>query len=175
MTAKIIVVDDDSVFRKRLVQALSDRNYSAFEAENIESAISINNSERPSYGIIDLKMPGANGLDVIKELIEKNPSIKLLMLTGYGSIATAVEAIKLGAINYLNKPASIEMILKNLSEEKSEINSAVPSLEEVEWEHINRVVNECSGNITKAARVLGLHRRSLQRKLLKNCPISFSK
>ncbi len=125
--------------------------------------------------LLDLKMPGLTGLDLIQDIKKLDSTIAVIILTGYGSIATAMQALKLGADHYVSKPADAEQILEayaDLSRGSHEKHTptTVPSLARVEWEHIHRVLSDCSGNITQAARLLGIHRRSLQRKLSKYPP-----
>lgn len=184
--ASILVVDDDAIFRTRLVRALSSRGYHTAEAGDVDSAIAQARQVKPARAIIDLRMPGKSGLDLISALMEIDESIQILVLTGYGSIATAVEAVRRGAIDYLNKPVDTEQILAvfdrktptaasssaaSAATSTSAVNDAKPSLARVEWEHIQRVLSDCGGNISEAARQLGIHRRSLQRKLSKLPPL----
>ena len=131
---------------------------------------------RPDWALIDLKMPGKSGLDLIREAKEFQPLLKIVVLTGYGSIATATEAVKLGAHYYLPKPADVDDILNAFEKDSGLTNASrqtdfeVPSLARAEWEHIQRVLNDCDNNITAAAHKLGIHRRTLQRKLYKYAP-----
>jgi two-component system response regulator RegA len=123
--------------------------------------------------VVDLRMPGGSGLDLVRDLRRVSPRVRVIVLTGYGSIATAVEAIRRGAENYLPKPADADDILTALSRGGSQPEdgaSEAPSLARAEWEHIHRVLADCDGNISEAARRLGIHRRSLQRKLQKYAP-----
>jgi len=173
----ILVVDDDEVFRDRLVRALNARGLIATGAADGASARAHAQLDSPEMAVVDLRMPNDHGLDLVRDLIAIDPAIRILVLTGYGSIATAVEAIRLGAVHYLQKPADANEILRALrGESSSETDSpsyvpldadSVPSLARVEWEHIERVMRDCDNNISKAARLLGIHRRSLQRKLSK--------
>ncbi len=172
----ILLVDDDEVLRARLKMALNDRGYQVGDAPNKEEALEIAKTLNPQGAIVDLKMPGEGGLSVVKALKELDPDIQVVILTGYGSIATTKEAIQLGAVDYLTKPADADQILAALKgmrivsdEPTDELNKA-PSLARVEWEHIQRILHDCDGNVSRAARVLGIHRRSLQRKLYKNPP-----
>jgi len=172
----ILVVDDDATFRTRLVRALTSRGYETFEAGDVDSAIARAKQLKPARAIVDLRMPGKSGLDLISALIEIDEEIQILVLTGYGSIATAVEAVRRGAIDYLNKPVDTEQILAVFDREHAtasatDVTEAKPSLARVEWEHIQRVLSDCGGNISEAARQLGIHRRSLQRKLSKLPPL----
>lgn len=165
----ILVVDDDEAFRSRLVRAFRDRGLEARGACDVEEAIGLARQESPELAVVDLRMPGRSGLDLVRELLAIDPATAVIVLTGYGSIATAVEAIRLGACNYLPKPADADEILAAFERRPGEAAPApqVPSLARAEWEHINRVLADCGGNISQAARLLGLHRRSLQRKLAK--------
>lgn len=170
-----LVVDDDAAFRGRLVRALETRGLKAFAASNGADALELAATAKPQAAIVDMRMPGGmSGLDVVKELSARHPEMEIVVLTGYGSIATAVEAVRLGAINYLQKPLDTEQILAAFEEKEGEgAHGAAdtPSLARVEWEHIQRVLADCEGNISLAARRLGLHRRSLQRKLSKLPPL----
>ena len=175
-TESILIVDDEEYFRERLARALTRRNYEVRQAGNYSEAIEIIKTDRPDRGIFDLRMPGPSGLELVRMAIEVNPLMKIVVLTGYGSIATATEAIRLGAINYLAKPADTEEILAAFHDEKKveaappQNDIETPSLARVEWEHINRVLADCGGNISAAAKRLNIHRRTLQRKLLKFPP-----
>ena len=167
----VLVVDDDQVFRTRLGKAFQDRSFEVRTAESAEEAIRLARQDSPEYAVVDLRMPGASGLEVVRELHAIDPATAIVMLTGYGSIATAVEAVRAGAVHYLSKPVDIDQILaafEGKAAPESADSSSVPSLARVEWEHIQRVLNDCEGNISRAARLLGLHRRSLQRKLSKD-------
>jgi two-component system response regulator RegA len=167
----VLVVDDDDVFRTRLGKAFQDRGFEVRTAPDAAHALRLAGQESPEYAVVDLRMPGASGLEVVRELHSIDPATVIVMLTGYGSIATAVEAVRAGAIHYLSKPVDIDQILaafggKAAADAGGEVG--VPSLARVEWEHIQRVLSDCDGNISRAARLLGLHRRSLQRKLSKD-------
>ncbi len=168
----ILVVDDDETFRSRLCRAFEDRGFEVRSAASPAEARSLAGEESPEWALVDLRMPGGSGLDLVRELKAIDPATSIVVLTGYGSIATALEAVRLGATHYLTKPADVEEILKAFERSSSpdmpvEAPEEVPSLARAEWEHINRVLTDCGGNISKAARLLGLHRRSLQRKLSK--------
>jgi len=174
----IVVVDDDDFFRNRLSKALEKRGFTAYAAANYEEAMATIRQHSPSLAIVDLKMPGKSGLDLIRDLQRENHPIRIVVLTGYGSISTAVDAVKLGAVSYISKPADVDEILRAFQAPERPEEEAiyqddiqVPSLARAEWEHINRVLQECGGNITKTAEKLGIHRRSLQRKLLKFPPM----
>lgn len=172
--ASVLIVDDDETFRTRLVRAFQAREFEAQGARDGESAIALAKKESPEYAVVDLRMPGISGLDVVRELKAIDAMTNIVVLTGYGSIATALEAVRLGATHYLTKPADVDDLLaaferanKAPTEPVTIEPKSVPSLARAEWEHINRVLTDCGGNISQAARLLGLHRRSLQRKLSK--------
>jgi two-component system response regulator RegA len=167
----VLVVDDDDVFRTRLGKAFQDRGFDVRTAHSAAEAIRLAQQDSPEFAVVDLRMPGASGLEVVRELHAIDPASVIVMLTGYGSIATAVEAVRAGAVHYLSKPADIEQILLAFAGRTATASGStleVPSLARVEWEHIQRVLSDCDGNISQAARLLGLHRRSLQRKLSKD-------
>ncbi|HZZ42994.1 MAG TPA: response regulator [Tepidisphaeraceae bacterium] len=171
---KFLVVDDDAAFRTRLLKALEMRGLEAHGAANGGEALELAATAKPQAAIVDLRMAGGmGGLEVIKSLAEKYPEMQIVVLTGYGSIATAVEAVRLGAINYLQKPLDTDEILAAFDKEGDggHGGAETPSLARVEWEHIQRVLADCEGNISLTARRLGLHRRSLQRKLGKLPPL----
>ena len=171
-----LIVDDDDVFRLRLCRAFRDRGWDASEANCGEAALRLAKHHSPDLAIVDLRMPGISGLDVVRELHELDETMCIIMLTGFGTIGTAVTATKLGASHFLSKPTDVEQILITYRKlaEGADLASpdGVPSLARVEWEHIQRVLEDCGGNISQAAKLLGLHRRSLQRKLLKYPPLS---
>jgi two-component system response regulator RegA len=175
--AKFLVVDDDAVFRARLVKALAARGHAAQGAGTVDEAIEVARDFKPNRAVVDLKMPGGkSGLDLVPDLVARHPGVRVVVLTGYGSIATAVEAVRKGAINYLSKPADADQILAAFDTDgengsAAEGSEGIPSLARVEWEHIQRILADCDGNISQAARRLGIHRRSLQRKLGKLPPV----
>ena len=170
----VLVVDDDEVFRSRLVRAFVERGFDARGASDYQAALDTAQVDSPEYAVVDLRMPGKSGLDVVRALKTLDPTTNIVVLTGYGSIATAIEAVRLGATHYLTKPADVDDILAGFARahtppgEVPEMSHEVPSLARAEWEHINRVLADCGGNISQAARLLGIHRRSLQRKLAKH-------
>jgi two-component system, response regulator RegA len=171
----VLVVDDDEIFRNRLCRALRDRGCEAHEVPRPEETLDLARSVSPDLVLLDLKMPNIGGLDLIQAIKKLDSTITVIILTGYGSIPTAMQALKLGADSYLGKPADTDQILTAYRELESGITgkttpATVPSLARVEWEHIQRVLSDCSGNITQAAKLLGIHRRSLQRKLSKYPP-----
>lgn len=172
----IVLVDDEELFRNRLAVALKRRGFVVYEAGNFDEAVTLLATIRPDMALIDLRMPGRSGLELVSEVKRLQPKIRIVVLTGYGSIATASQAIKLGALNYLPKPADVDEILQAFSQDDdlaitiSSEELTPPSLARVEWEHIQRVLTDCDGNISEAARKLNIHRRSLQRKLFKFAP-----
>jgi len=173
MTSKnsIIVVDDDIVFCDALARSLIKRNYEVVVAYNLSELQAISNLSDIKFGIVDLRLGEDSGLKVIKYLLDANPDMNILMLTAYASIATTVEAIKLGAKNYLTKPASIEEILEKLTVQAASLETPIEdshlSVKRLEWEHLQKVLLEHNGNVSAAARALNMHRRTLQRKLQK--------
>jgi two-component system response regulator RegA len=175
--ASILVVDDSRLFRERLGQAFRDRGFVVAVAAGFDEAMQQARLARPRLAVVDLRMPGRSGLELVRELMQLDPSMRVLVLSGFGSIATAVDAIKLGAVNFLPKPADVDEILAAFersdvalpAETTCELSDA-PSLARAEWEHIHRVLADCDGNISETARRLGIHRRSLQRKLRKRAP-----
>lgn len=172
MTPPILLVDDDDRFRERLARAFSDRGIEVLQASDRDGALAIARTRVIERAVVDLRMPGAHGLRVLRELLELHPAAAIVILTGFFSIATTVDAIRLGARDYLVKPCDADRILGAFEREAGEIDEAAlqletPSLARIEWEHIERVLRECGGNISKTARVLGIHRRTLQYKLSK--------
>lgn len=162
-----MICEDDDVFRRRLARSLRDRGFSVFESTSAEEGLEVAQEFQPEATIIDIRMPGKGGLWGIQQLLELNSEMKIVVLTGFGTITTAIDAVKLGAINYLTKPTTVEALLQAFdpNEKTSSAEESLPSLDEVQKEYINRVVTEFSGNVSKAAKALGLHRRSLQRML----------
>ena len=167
----MLLVDDDPIFLQILTRAMKKRGFEIFSAENEKDALELNEQHRLDYAVIDLKLEHSSGLQLLSKINGRNGKTKVLVLTGYSSIATAVEAIKLGAVNYLCKPANADEILQALNgltnTDDREISATPPSVNRLEWEHIQKVLQENEGNISATARALGMHRRTLQRKLLK--------
>ena len=170
---KLLVVDDDQVWLNQLSRAMTRRGLLVFEAQSVEKALNIITKEKFDYGVIDLRLDDGDGLEIISELRKLNPNSKSIILTGFGNIANAVSAIKLGAVDYLAKPANIEDIISSLFVEKDE---KVPPPEQpmsanrIRWEHIQRVYELCDKNVSETARRLKMHRRTLQRILSKRAP-----
>ncbi len=170
MSQTILIIDDDDVFAQTLKRSFTRRGYEAWTANNISEARE-HFAKQPCFAVIDLKIDDESGLSALNLLIEKSPETKALILTGYSSISTAVKAIKLGAQNYLCKPANTDEIIKALTNPDTTTDTIIEdnpiSVDRLEWEHIQRVLNEHDGNISATARALNMHRRTLQRKLQK--------
>lgn len=165
--SSILLCDDDEPFRRRLGRSLRDRQLRVFEACTADEAIENIEQYDPEGVVTDLRMPGESGLWLVGEICKRKPGMKIVVLTGFGSIATALDAVRLGAINYLTKPVTADALLAAFVPADPHLNNPVPipSLEEMELEYVNRVLAEHDGNVTQAAKALGLHRRSLQRKI----------
>ncbi len=173
----LLLVDDDATLRERLARALRERGYEVATAGGAYAAYELAQATPPDAIVLDLKMPDISGIEALRELLQIAPKARVLMVTGYGSIATALEAVRMGAWDYMTKPVDADQIVAALLRDPHAVEAKdAPveqdphSLEWMEWEHIQRVLTECDGNISKAAQVLGLHRRSLQRKLQKYPP-----
>ena len=171
---KLLVVDDDDAFRESMELEFTDRGYQVLGASDHRSALGLAAVHRPQFAVIDLRLGGERGLEVLADLVERLPGIRSVVLTGYGSIATAVEAIKLGAYHYLTKPVDPDELERAFEKEDGDPTVDVPdnppSLARHEREYIAYVLAATGGNISEAARRLGLHRQSLQRKLRKYPP-----
>jgi len=171
MTAlTMLLVDDDERLRERLGQAFAERGLNVLLADSHAAAIALARAHAIDRAVVDLRMPGPHGLTVVQDLVGLHPEIEIVVLTGYGSIATAVEAMRHGARDYLTKPANADRILAAFDTEPEptqELELNIPSLAKLEREHIERVLRECNGNVSRAARALGVHRRTLQYKLAK--------
>ena len=168
----ILLVDDDEVFLSVLSRAMERRGFSVRCASSVAAAIELASLDPPQYAVLDLKMPGESGLVLIEKLLDLDKETRIVVLTGYASIATAVEAIKLGAVHYLAKPARAEEIVAALQRDaegdvSAEVSEEPMSVDRLEWEHIQSVLAEHGGNISATARSLNMHRRTLQRKLAK--------
>ncbi|MFI3188756.1 two-component system response regulator [Crenothrix sp. D3] len=168
---RLLLVDDDVTFCMVLKSALEKRNYEVLVANDVSSGILLAEQNLPEYAVIDLRIGYESGLELVKALIALDDNTQIVMLTGFASIATAVEAIKLGAVHYLTKPANADEIVHALN--KNDGDSAVSisenplSVKRLEWEHLQKVLMQHEGNISAAARALNMHRRTLQRKLEK--------
>lgn len=169
-SATLLLVDDDTTFCKVLSSALGKRGFCVSVAHSVEEAIPLAEANPPEYAVVDLKMGGAPGLALVKVLHALDPNTRIVVLTGYASIATAVEAIKLGATQYLSKPANADEIVAafgHAANSDAPIKAQPTQIENLEWEHIQRVLREHNDNISATARALNMHRRTLQRKLAK--------
>lgn len=167
----ILILDDDVDFCSALAQSLSPRGWNAVVANDIHSALQLAREFQPNRAIVDLRIGNESGLQAVSDLKSILPDIEIIVLTGYSSIATAVEAIKLGAVHYLTKPASISEISaafgKKAGDPDTEVEPQSPSIKRLEWEHIQQVLTRHNGNLSATARELNMHRRTLQRKLQK--------
>jgi len=166
----LLLADDDVIFCQVLSRALEKRGYAVTVVHSVEQALPLAAANPPEYAVVDLKMSGASGLVLIQSLHELDPATRIVVLTGYASIATAVEAIKLGATQYLSKPANADEIVNAFGHSATSglpLNTQPSSVNRLEWEHIQRVLQENQGNISATARALNMHRRTLQRKLSK--------
>lgn len=170
---RVLLIDDDEVFVRVLARALGARGLSVATAGCRADALTAARELRPEYVVLDLKLGDDNGLALIPELLELDPEVRILLLTGYASIATAVEAIKRGGWDYLAKPVDADQVVQAMRIRAHAAGApsapvfATPPLKRLEWEHIQRTLAECDGNVSEAARRLGMHRRTLQRKLSK--------
>ncbi|MBL6724028.1 MAG: response regulator [Rubripirellula sp.] len=174
--SSILLVDDTFVLRERLSVAMQQRGFRVETAGNFEQAIEVFQLRPTELAVLDLRMPGQSGLELLRALLKINPQTRVIMLSGFGSIPASIDAVRAGAVNFLSKPADADDILSAFVRGDSPavpegaIAFPAPSLARNEWEHIHRVLSDCGGNISEAARRLGIHRRSLQRKLRKRAP-----
>ena len=173
MNKELIIVDDDFPFRERLSRSMQKKGFNVENFSNSLETIKRISVKKFDYAIVDMRLEDGSGLELIKKMKEKNPNTKSLLLTGYGNIATAVAAIKSGAIDYLPKPAEVDQIYDALTSSK-DILPPPPenpmSADRIRWEHIQRVFIQCSRNVSETARRLRMHRRTLQRILNKHAP-----
>ena len=171
LARSLLLVDDDEVFRCRLARAFRDRGWDVREAGDLDSALRTAEEDTPEYVVVDLRLPDGSGLEVVRRLKTLDATTTVVVLTGYGSIATALDALRLGAAHYLTKPAAVDDLVTGFARAAAgpdDVPVASPDpTADTPWEHINRVLADSGGNISEAARRLGLHRRSLQRKLAK--------
>jgi two-component system response regulator RegA len=169
----LMLCDDDEAFARRLARAMERRGFMPEIAMTVAEGRSIARSRPPAYAVIDLRLEDGNGLDVVEELRECRPDARIVVLTGYGAIATAVAAVKIGATDYLSKPADaddIEAALLSRRDDKPKPPENPMSADRVRWEHIQRVFELCDRNVSETARRLNMHRRTLQRILAKRSP-----
>ena len=169
----LLIVDDDNPFRERLARAMEKKGFIVTQAEGVKKGIDCVNITKPAFAVIDLRLADGNGLEVVKEIQNLNTNSRIIMLTGYGNISTAVAAIKQGAIDYLAKPADADDVEKALladPNKKAKPPENPMSADRVKWEHIHRVFELCNRNVSETARRLKMHRRTLQRILSKRSP-----
>ena len=169
----LLIVDDDNPFRERLARAMEKKGFAVSQAQGVKAGIESVKSIKPAFAVVDLRLGDGNGLEVVKEIQTSNPESRIIMLTGYGNIPTAVAAIKEGAIDYLAKPADAEDVEKALLADpktKAQPPENPMSADRVKWEHIHRVFELCNRNVSETARRLKMHRRTLQRILSKRSP-----
>jgi len=169
----ILILDDDAAFRQRLARAMERRGFEPVQAATVAEGLGVARSRPPAFAVVDLRLEDGNGLDVVEALREIRPDSRVIVLTGYGAIATAVAAVKIGAVDYLAKPADaddIEKALLSTGEDKPAPPENPMSADRVRWEHIQRVFELCDRNVSETARRLNMHRRTLQRILAKRSP-----
>jgi two-component system response regulator RegA len=169
----LLIVDDDRPFRERLVKAMERRGFEVRAAESIAEGITAVKTTPPAYAVLDLRLLDGSGLDIVPVLREARPEARIVILTGYGNIATAVSAVKAGAVDYLAKPADADQIEAALLARSGELPPPPDkpmSADRVRWEHIQRVFEQCNRNVSETARRLNMHRRTLQRILAKRAP-----
>ena len=172
----ILLVDDTLVLRERLSMAMQQRGFRVETAANFDEAVAVFQARPTDLAVLDLRMPGRSGLELLRKLLQLKPDTRVIILSGFGSIPASIDAVRAGAVNFLSKPADADDILTAFvrgdlpSVPDGAVAFPAPSLARNEWEHIHRVLSDCGGNISEAARRLGIHRRSLQRKLRKRAP-----
>jgi two-component system response regulator RegA len=173
---RLLLVDDDEVFRERLAQALRQRGQDVVTAADGPEAMRAAGRGKWTAAVVDLRMPGMTGTELVPELLRVQPELRVVVLTGYGSIASAVEAMRLGAHNYVSKPADADDVLAAVTGDARRIDAPAgeeappPTLARAEWEHIQRILSDTGGNVSETARRLGITRRTLQLKLKKYPP-----
>lgn len=169
----LLIVDDDKAFQQRLARSMEKRGFLTETADGVRDAVTKISSNAPAYAIVDMRLEDGNGLEVIEALRQRRPDARAIILTGYGNIATAVTAVKLGAIDYLAKPADPDDIAAALSrrpDDRAQPPENPMSADRVRWEHIQRIYELCDRNVSETARRLNMHRRTLQRILAKRAP-----
>lgn len=169
----LLLVDDDKAFLTRLVRAMETRGFAVSAAESVAEAVALVAANPPAYAVVDMRLGDGNGLDIVEALRSRRPEARIIILTGYGNIASAVTAVKLGAVDYLAKPADADDIFAALT--NTDLSRTLPpenpmSADRVRWEHIQRVYEMCERNVSETARRLNMHRRTLQRILAKRAP-----
>jgi two-component system, response regulator RegA len=169
----LLIVEDDKPFLERLARAMETRGFSVTASDSVADGLEQIGQSAPAFAVVDLRLGDGNGLDVVSALKRKRPDARVIVLTGYGNIATAVTAVKMGAADYLAKPADADDVvaaLLNTGAEKSELPQNPMSADRVRWEHIQRIYEMCNRNVSETARRLNMHRRTLQRILAKRAP-----
>ena len=169
----LLIVDDDNPFRDRLARAMEKKGFEVFQAESVKKGIQSVIEKKPGFAVVDLRLADGNGLEVVKQIQISNPTSRIIMLTGYGNLPTAVAAVKAGAIDYIAKPVDaddVEAALLASPESKAKPPENPMSADRVKWEHIHRVFELCNRNVSETARRLKMHRRTLQRILSKRSP-----
>lgn len=169
----LLIVDDDKPFLNRLGRAMTSRGFEVATAQSVEEAMAAVKSSPPAFAVVDMRLEDGSGLDVVSALSEARPEARAIMLTGYGNLTTAVTAVKLGAIDYLSKPADTDEIYDALmaqAGDRPDPPENPMSADRVKWEHIHRVYELCDRNVSETARRLNMHRRTLQRILAKRAP-----
>ena len=169
----LLIVEDDKPFLERLARAMESRGFAVTSCDSVAEGLLQIARAAPAFAVVDLRLGDGNGLDVVSALKRKRPEARAIVLTGYGNIATAVTAVKLGAVDYLSKPADADDVvsaLLALGNQKSELPNNPMSADRVRWEHIQRIYEMCNRNVSETARRLNMHRRTLQRILAKRAP-----
>jgi two-component system response regulator RegA len=169
----LFLVDDDAPLRRSLQRALERRGFRVFAAESLKEGFNLAHTLRPDYAVVDLRLEDGSGIELVKKLRELHPKVRIVILTGYGNIATAVAAVKAGAIDYLAKPADADEVIAALLSTGASLPPPPEnpmSADRVRWEHIQRVFEQCNRNVSETARRLNMHRRTLQRILNKRAP-----
>lgn len=173
VTRSLLIVDDDAPFRTRLARAMEKRGFNVVAVDSVQLGIDVAQELAPAFAVVDLRLADGSGLDVVKTLRDARPDARIVMLTGYGNIATAVAAVKAGAVDYLPKPADADAVESALLADGRPLPSPPEnpmSADRVRWEHIQRVFEQCDRNVSETARRLKMHRRTLQRILNKHAP-----
>jgi len=169
----LLIVDDDTVFRQRLARAMEKRGFDVVHVGSVQQGIDVAKKSPPTFAVLDLRLGDGSGLDIVEAVRGANPACRVVMLTGYGNIATAVAAVKAGAVDYLSKPTDADAVERALLADGRSLPAPPEnpmSADRVRWEHINRVFEQCDRNVSETARRLKMHRRTLQRILAKHAP-----
>jgi two-component system response regulator RegA len=169
----LLIVEDDKPFLERLSRAMETRGFTVISCDSVSEGLAQISKSAPAFAVVDLRLGDGNGLDVVSALKQQRPDARAIVLTGYGNIATAVTAVKMGAVDYLSKPADADDVVAALlaiDNDKSELPNNPMSADRVRWEHIQRIYEMCNRNVSETARRLNMHRRTLQRILAKRAP-----